>query len=99
MAASVQRQPYVVALVTRGQPHTARARPGAKTLTWQGRKAWARGWRSEAPQGHVTAYLDCPGIPGAAYTALSRVSYGKDIMIGGAVTAAHFQPVDEAKDE
>ena len=56
------------------------------------------GWRSEAPQGHVTAYLDCPGIPGAAYTALSRVSYGKDIMIGGAVTAAHFQPVDEAKD-
>eukprot|EP00439_Symbiodinium_sp_Y106_P008083 s9194_g1.t1 len=47
---------------------------------------------------HVTAYLDCPGVPGAAYTALSRVSYGKDILIGGAVTAAHFQPVDEAKD-
>ena len=47
---------------------------------------------------HVTAYLDCPGVPGAAYTALSRVSYGKDILIGGAVTAAHFQPVDEARD-
>ena len=48
---------------------------------------------------HVTAYLDCPDVPGAAYTALSRVSYGKDLLIGGAVTAAHFQPVDEAKDE
>ena len=47
----------------------------------------------------MTAYLDCPGVPGAAYTALSRVSYGQDLLIGGAVTAAHFQPVDEAKDE
>ena len=45
---------------------------------------------------HVTAYLDRPGIPGAAYTALSRVSYGKDFLLGGILDAAHFQPVDES---
>ncbi|CAK8987418.1 unnamed protein product, partial [Durusdinium trenchii] len=45
---------------------------------------------------HVTAFLDCPGIPGAAYTALRRVSFGKDLLVGGVVTAAHFQPVDES---
>ena len=44
---------------------------------------------------HVTVYLDKPGIPGAAYTALSRVSYGKDVLLGGVLTAEHFQPVDE----
>ncbi len=43
---------------------------------------------------HVTVVLDAK-IPGAAYTALSRVSYGKDYLIGGVVEAAHFQPVDE----
>ncbi|CAK9001394.1 ATP-dependent DNA helicase pif1, partial [Durusdinium trenchii] len=41
---------------------------------------------------HVTAFLDCPGVPGAAYTALNRVSFGKDVLVGGVVTAAHFQP-------
>ena len=45
---------------------------------------------------HVTVYLDKPGIPGAAYTALSRVSYGKDVLLGGVLTAEHFQPVDES---
>ena len=49
---------------------------------------------SELP--HVTVLLDCPGIPGAAYTALSRVAYGKDFLIGGIVGAEHFQPVDES---
>ena len=43
---------------------------------------------------HVTVVLDAK-IPGAAYTALSRVSYGKDYLIAGVVDAAHFQPVDE----
>ena len=45
---------------------------------------------------HVTAFLDAPGIPGAAYTALSRVAYGKDFLIGGVVGEEHFQPVDES---
>ena len=45
---------------------------------------------------HVTAFLDAPRVPGAAYTALSRVSFGKDFLSGGLVTAAHFQPVDES---
>ena len=45
---------------------------------------------------HVTVVLDAKGVPGAAYTALSRVSYGKDYLLGGVVEAAHFQPVDES---
>ena len=45
---------------------------------------------------HVTAYLDAEGVPGAAYTALSRVSYGDDFRIGGVVKPAHFQPADES---
>ena len=44
----------------------------------------------------MTVYLDASGVPGAAYTALSRVSYGKDFLIGGIVRAEHFQPVDES---
>ena len=42
---------------------------------------------------HVTVFLDAEKVPGAAYTALSRVSYGDNVLIGGNVTAAHFQPV------
>lgn len=45
---------------------------------------------------HVTAYLDAEGVPGAAYTVLSCVSYGDDFYIGGVVKPAHFQPVDES---
>ena len=41
---------------------------------------------------HVTLYLDCPGVPGAAYTAMSRVKRGRDCLIGGAVTRHHFTP-------
>ena len=44
---------------------------------------------------HVTAFLDAEQVPGAAYTALSRVSHGTDFLIGGSVQAEHFQPVDE----
>ena len=41
---------------------------------------------------HVTVYLDIPGMPAAAYVAMSRVSYDGDYLIGGAVTPAHFVP-------
>ena len=44
---------------------------------------------------HVTVFLDAEGVPGAAYTALTRVSYAKDFLIGGVVKGSHFQPVDE----
>ena len=42
---------------------------------------------------HVTVFLDAPKVPGAAYTALSRVSHAEDFLIGGIVEAEHFQPV------
>ena len=45
---------------------------------------------------HVTVFLDAEGVPGAAYTALSRVSYGENFLIGGVVRPAHFKPVDES---
>ena len=41
---------------------------------------------------HVTVYLDAPGVPGAAYTAASRVKTGKDVLFGGALTREHFTP-------
>lgn len=41
---------------------------------------------------HVTLWLDAKNVPGAAYTALSRVRAGKDYLIGGSVKAAHFTP-------
>ena len=44
---------------------------------------------------HVTLYLDCPGVPAAGYTGLSRVATGKDFLIGGAVRKEHFMPARE----
>ena len=44
---------------------------------------------------HVTVFLDAESVPGAAYTALSRVSYAKDVVIGGLLKYSHFQPADE----
>ena len=41
---------------------------------------------------HVTLWLDCPNIPGAAYTGMSRVAYGRDLLIGGNVNKYHFTP-------
>ena len=41
---------------------------------------------------HVVVYLDCPHAAGAAYTAMSRVSYKKDCLIGGIVRPEHFTP-------
>ena len=41
---------------------------------------------------HVTIWLDAAGVPGAAYTALSRVSMRKDYLLGGWVRPAHFTP-------
>ena len=42
---------------------------------------------------HVTLFLDVQGVPGAAYTAMSRVRTGQDILISGRVQPAHFTPV------
>ena len=42
---------------------------------------------------HVTVFLDCPNVPGAAYTALSRVSLQENYVLGGYLTADHFTPV------
>ena len=42
---------------------------------------------------HVTVFLDCPNVPGAAYTALSRVSLRKNYALGGYLTVDHFTPV------
>ena len=41
---------------------------------------------------HVTVWLDVPGINGAAYTALSRVSTAKDYLLGGELRDIHFMP-------
>ena len=40
---------------------------------------------------HVTIWLDAC-VRGAAYTAMSRVSYGRDVLIGGFPSTRHFQP-------
>ena len=42
---------------------------------------------------HLVLWLDKPHVPGAAYTGMSRVKFGENCLIGGNVTAAHFQPV------
>eukprot|EP00973_Karenia_brevis_P041173 5696075-Karenia_brevis.AAC.1 len=46
---------------------------------------------------HVTLYLDKLGVPGAAYTALSRVSAASDYLIGGngVLKPDHFCPAHE----
>ncbi|CAE8608166.1 unnamed protein product, partial [Polarella glacialis] len=41
---------------------------------------------------HVTLWLDKPHVPGAAYTGMSRVAYGRDLLIGGNLTKDHFTP-------
>jgi hypothetical protein len=41
---------------------------------------------------HATLFLDAANVPGAAYTAMSRVSYGNQCLIGGQVTRQHFMP-------
>ena len=41
---------------------------------------------------HISVYLDAPKVPGAAYTALSRVRRLGDFLIGGKVTDMHFTP-------
>ena len=44
---------------------------------------------------HVTLWLDVPGVPGAAYTGLSRVKSADDYLIGGFVQPNHFTPACE----
>ena len=41
---------------------------------------------------HAIVFLDTANVPGAAYTAMSRVQYRKDIVLAGALTAEHFMP-------
>ena len=41
---------------------------------------------------HISVYLDVPKVPGAAYTAISRVRTGRDFLIGGSVADVHFTP-------
>ena len=40
----------------------------------------------------VTVWLDIPGVKGAAYTALSRVSARKGYVLGGKLRDSHFAP-------
>ena len=54
------------------------------------RPGYASTLLSELP--HVTLYLDA-FVPGAAYTGLSRVQRCSDFLLGGGVSAEHFQPV------
>ena len=42
---------------------------------------------------HVTIWLDAPGIPGAAYTGLSRVATRNDYLLGGWLSPENFTPV------
>eukprot|EP00435_Cladocopium_sp_Y103_P067628 s916_g30.t1 len=42
---------------------------------------------------HVVLWLDAQYVPGAAYTAMSRVRCGKDLLTGGKMTPHHFTPV------
>ncbi|CAE8670521.1 unnamed protein product [Polarella glacialis] len=41
---------------------------------------------------HVTLWLDKPHVPGAAYTGMSRVAYGRDLLTGGNLNRDHFTP-------
>ena len=41
---------------------------------------------------HAVVWLDRPHVPGAAYTAMSRVSYGTNLLLGGMLTPDHFAP-------
>ena len=41
---------------------------------------------------HVTAYLDRPRVPAAAYVAMSRVPRDEDYLIGGHCEVEHFVP-------
>ena len=46
---------------------------------------------------HATIYIDCPGIKGAAYTALSRLATREDYLLGGYLKPEHFTPADGRK--
>lgn len=42
---------------------------------------------------HAVVWLDKAHVPGAAYTGMSRVSYGKNLLLGGLLSVDHFTPV------
>jgi ATP-dependent exoDNAse (exonuclease V) alpha subunit len=41
---------------------------------------------------HITVWLDRTGAPAAGYTALSRVEYSENYLLGGHVEREHFVP-------
>ena len=41
---------------------------------------------------HVVVFLDAPCVPGAAYTAMSRVSHYDNVLLAGKLTADHIAP-------
>lgn len=41
---------------------------------------------------HAVLWLDQPHIPAAAYTGMSRVAYGSQLLLGGNLTPDHFTP-------
>ena len=41
---------------------------------------------------HAVVFLDATSVPGAAYTAMSRVRHGKDVMLAGALVVESFTP-------
>ena len=41
---------------------------------------------------HCVVFLDAPNVPGAAYTAMSRVELGANVQLAGALTPQHFTP-------
>ena len=41
---------------------------------------------------HAILWLDTPHVPGAAHTGMSRVSYGRDLLMGGNLQSDHFTP-------
>eukprot|EP00971_Amphidinium_carterae_P083232 1647189-Amphidinium_carterae.1 len=41
--------------------------------------------------------MDATGVPGAAYTGMSRVASGDRVLLGGMLKPAHFQPADPSE--
>lgn len=41
---------------------------------------------------HAILWLDRPHVPGAAYTGMSRVAYGSNLLLGGNLSPEHFTP-------
>ncbi|CAJ1459932.1 unnamed protein product, partial [Effrenium voratum] len=73
-------------LATRGL--RVKTRTGHLIEVWR----WSDPDHSGAELDRISVYLDVPKVPGAAYTAISRVRTGRDFLIGGSVADVHFTP-------